>query len=74
MRVSHGPMEWAFEATGENGGKIIGIAKTPRELSACLSKLQQMPDTLRIVVRKRALLVGQMTAGEMCDFINRREP
>jgi hypothetical protein len=65
--------EWHWEATGANGGKIIGSCKTEKELGEIIMKLVDNPETEQIRIGKfRRDYDPMIPVEEMRETINAR--
>lgn len=65
--------EWHWEATGTNGGKIIGSCKTKKELGEIIMRLVDNPETEQIRIGKfRRDYDPMIPVEEMRETINAR--
>lgn len=63
--------EWTWQATGVNGGRIIGSCKTPEELGEMIVKLAQHPDTENVLIGKlRRDYNPMLSSDQMLEIIN----
>ncbi len=47
------PPDWCYEATGENGNRIIGSRDTVDALCTAIKELASIPETAQITIHKR---------------------